>query len=629
MREAVLKSQRDARVYVAVQKAPLPILPKSGNVHPKHTMLVERNSDLRAVHSKTEMKLKRWFRTGELLWCALNPPIMSAKENVAIQFWPGIVDEVKLKTNPVPYQKDPTSIPEDGKEDPNTPSWSVVQSTVYRIQLLGVSHSILVADYQVLPYQAHIPPNDLITELQAFPPANLNFSKENISKFNPCPEGKPAGFQDAIAPYAMAVQIASTLSTFWCLTDEWSFEYSLPPLKPPAAPSDPSSSTGDTSLQVAIDAATAHNFSISTAGPSNSNHYPNVPGPSSDTSGPDGQRVSTRMLGKGQTATQMRFQGVWWGAERVWTDDFVRLKVPRRCIAPNGAENILPPSGPGKSAYDIFAKAGEDPAKLGAGSRGVFMRLDALFVVDTFQGDGIAPKKECRASGMLYELADIDWDDPNAPKNPTDTNSTDASLPNPPPMTFMPAPSPLNPHILPQTDPPAVIDLTLTSLPAPVPPTTSSSPPPNTLMSHPLGPYYNVPQAPEGYVFRPLLPDGHEIVISLSLLSGRYYPRILSHPLLENVLQDAMSNPREQGGLLESNNLWALEGLSAGFFNSVDPTIYKGSRLKMVEDADKVATKELEAHKQQRMMEMDQSPDNSQPFDIDLTYPDGTGMDVD
>jgi hypothetical protein len=95
-------------------------------------------------------------------------------------------------------------------------------------------------------------------------------------------------------------------------------------------------------------------------------------------------------------------------------------------------------------------------------------------------------------------------------------------------------------------------------------------------------------------------------------------------------LREAIANPLEHGGLLESNNLWALEGLSAGYYNSVDPTVYKTSRARMVEDADKTAARELEEHKQDRLKELEgdsmEMDDDGAEVD-DLTYP--YSMDVD
>jgi hypothetical protein len=49
----------------------------------------------------------------------------------------------------------------------------------------------------------------------------------------------------------------------------------------------------------------------------------------------------------------------------------------------------------------------------GARDRGVFMQLEALFVVDVVDASGTGSQAECRASGMLYELADEDWEEPS------------------------------------------------------------------------------------------------------------------------------------------------------------------------------------------------------------------------
>lgn len=622
IREGPLKGRPEPKIYAAVQRTLLPPLKRSSNVHPKHTMLVERNADLRAVHSRPKMELKRWYRVGELLWCALVPPIMSEDHNVAIQYWPGIVDEVKLKTKPIPQETDlpyATSIPgplqskngNDGDIVMDAPTgsvpWTVRQSIDYRIQLLAVNHALLVPDNRLLPYQAYIPSTELITGLRKCPPKYLNFDRQSLSSFNPCPSGKPASFEAAVAPYATAVEIGASLSSYWCLTDEWSFEYSLPPPLPKLRPEQPASSEGAFSLQAALENANMHNSHIQAA--LATPPHRNVSGSNPGMSTQQVQSLSGRMLGREPSGsyTQLRFQGLWWGAERIWTDEFVRLKIPRRCIAPKGAENILPPSGPGTSAREIYVKSGQDPAELGAGTRGVFMRLEGLFVVDAVQEDGFTIKKECRASGMLYELADADWEDPNLSKSShgNGVNCATATSALNSPMSFVPTPSPLNPHVPLRTGNPALNGL--------AGPGTSL---PTSQLSHPTLPSYSVPEAPQGYVFRPILTEGHEVVVSLSLISGRYYPKILSHPLLRPIVRDAVDNPTEKGDLMELSNLWALEGLAAGFYNSVDPTHYKTSRTKMVEDADRKAVEGLEQHKE-RVMSESIMVDELESMDVD------------
>ena len=637
---------REPKVYAAVQKAPIP-LSRSANVSKRETMIPERSKDLRAVHAVTEMRMRRWFRVGELVWCALTPPIIGPGDGVVIRFWPGLVDECRLKSKPIPRasaspapsQPERPAIRQNGnqgdvvlEDDGSSLPWTIQQSTVYKVQLLAVGNSYVVQDDQVLPYQAHIPPNELITGLQAFPPQSLDFHRDKLSSFSPFPrDGTQSDFSTAVAPYAMAVQIGSALSGYWNLTDEWVFEYTVP--RPPLPRSSPSLSSS-TSISAALEAASIHNSQLNTQANGNntsasSQYYPaSAPTPNMSTS--DLQKLSGRMVGKPppparpaeppRSYSQIRFQGLWWGAERIWVDEFIRLKVPRRCLAPKGAECIFPPSGPGRSAREMWLESGRDLSEIGAGARGVFMRLDALFVVDAVQPDG-STKKECRASGMLYELADHDWEAQSG------EHETSAPVINAPPSassagkSLQPTASSNNPPN--QQSNPSVSTSSEVSK--------AKTPSPNNQLSHPAEQKYPLPQAPDGYRFRPILPIGHEAVISLSLISGRYYPKVLAHPLLEPTLRDAIANPLEQGGLLESNNLWALEGLSAGYYNSVDPTVYKTSRAKMVEDADKTAARELEEHKADRLkeLEMESMVLDDDGTEVDqLMYPDSMEVDV-
>jgi hypothetical protein len=517
-------------------------------------MLVERNADLRAICSKTDMKLKRWFRDGELVWCGLDRPIFGPGQNedAAIRCWPAIVDEARLKSHAISRDGASNTKALDGSEgmaDGDTTQevpWIVQQYYAYKVHLLVVDKTMVVPDEKILPYQAHVPPAELISILQAYPPDELDFTRETMRKFDPCAD-PPMDFSYAIAPYAMGLQIGAALSSFWCLTDEWSTTFTVPQRQVP--PPEPSIAT---SLQDAIDMAHRYNDQITAIEASPST--PTAP-----------RRNDIRMPEPGTQVSQVRFQGLWWGGERIWTDDFVRLKVPRSSLAPRGAENVFSPAGPGKSAKEMWLQQGRDPSELGASARGIFMRLDGLIVVDVAQPDG-KPKKECRACGMLYELADQDWEDPD----PTSGKSTEA------------------PHSNGQTS-------ALTA-PTPLTPSTATSGPGGSESARSVlpKPRYPLPDAPEGYRFRAILPEGHESIIALSLISGRYYPRILSHPLLDRTLRKALAKPPEHGGLVDSNNLWALEGLSAGFYNSVDPTHYKTTRSVMMEEADKVARQQLE-----------------------------------
>jgi len=239
-------------------------------------MLRERNADLRAAYGSTGMKLKRWFRAGELLWCALSVPIHGKNgERDSIAFWPGLVEDVKLKSEAIPRDStidnqntvmdgivdeassSPAGPPKDWRitEHPSSTDagpiieaspplpWTVRQSTVYKMKLLAVSHSYCVPDDQVLPYQAYAPTTELLSAVQAVPFEDLDVSSERVASFNPCPApptnpGEMNGFVsndsglrfvEAAAPYALAVQIAATLAGCWTMTDEWDFKHTIGP----------------------------------------------------------------------------------------------------------------------------------------------------------------------------------------------------------------------------------------------------------------------------------------------------------------------------------------------------------------------------------------------------------------
>ncbi|KAJ7043682.1 hypothetical protein C8F04DRAFT_1072948 [Mycena alexandri] len=525
---------RDNKTYAAVQKSHN--LPKtSPHIQTKHVMLVERNNNLRdACRLPSEGCLPRYFRDGELVWCALENPIMShpeqpvtspEEESLMIKYWPAIIDEVKLAIVRAPIP--PDAITADNAATP----WVTRQFTTYRVRFLGISQTYLLPDNMVIPYQSYLVPEPLLNGMAHRPIDDWDFTTEKLADFDPCPPppGVSPSYRDALTTFALALQIASTVSTFWCVTDEWDAKLPLPP--PTARPVPPPSS-----LQSAIEAAGSNNAyggSIST-GPIQIR----APAPAPPA----------------RVVTQVRFQGMWWGGERIWADDLVRLKVPRSCLAPAGAQHIFAPSPGGPKATALAQSRGRDPAEYGAIARGVFMRIDTIHILDAnSQG-----KRECRVTGMLYELADIDWEDPNLPRNNVEALATQAP----------------------------------TSISAGI----SVSVKPGDMSSS-----YALPPAPIGFKFRPILAPGYEVVLCLSLISGRYYPRLLQHPQLKTHLNDVI--PLDSLSMLSSVHLWSLEGLFGGYKNCVDPTYYKVNREKMLTDASKDALAALKVHVKDRQEE--------------------------
>lgn len=186
------------------------------------------------------------------------------------------------------------------------------------------------------------------------------------------------------------------------------------------------------------------------------------------------------------------------------------------------------------------------------------MRLDGLFAVEVPRDDGTAgTKKAARACGILYEIIEDDWEDPKDSKFPgvPSDNLVGAASQNQ--LTAGPSQagssSSATPAISMNTQQPQLDDTVY----QPVLTTTSvSSPNPCPVQPNLL------PTAPVGYKLRPILEPGYEVVVELGLISGRYYPRILSHPLVAPAVWEGFTRPIEEGGVSSAHNLWALEGLS-------------------------------------------------------------------
>ena len=591
------RKNRAADVYAAVSRKLTQVpLKKSANVVDV-PILAERVIDVRAVNQTEDnvMDLRRWFREGEIVWCSLHRPIPSKTPDTFIQFWPGVVDECDLKVIPLPREAvedggkasntpptdapvvstSTTVVPDENEDKPKGPyvenppatPWVVRQSIMYKIRLLAVDVLVSAADERVLPYQAYTPVKELLEDMVNHPAEEIAVDRKKVVAFDPCPEEGTPSFGEAVGPYAIAVQIASLAASTWCLTDDYDVRVEVPsvpedlpadtPSAPPNEPTLPAPASSSSSLapqkfQQAMELASTSQPALP------STPYKEVASFDPSLTQEELGEVTQHVLGSWNTRTgnidtikQTRFQGMWWGSERIWVDDFIRLKVPRGNLAPEGSSHVYEASPAGPSAVEEAKKLGADPSIMGAASRGVFMRLDGLVSVDVPTEDG-GTVKEARAYGMFYELADVDWEGNDPPQPPA--NEQDK-------VTVQPA--------------------SIATLPLP----------------------------PIGYVWRPILTPGFEATICLGLISGRYYPRILYHPALLPAVCSAMSNPTELGGPTTATNLWALEGLSAGFHNTIDPTVYKSSRQTMLDDADREAYEQMQEHVSRRLKrQMSTSP---------------------
>ena len=111
-------------------------------------------------------------------------------------------------------------------------------------------------------------------------------------------------------------------------------------------------------------------------------------------------------------------------------------------------------------------------------------------------------------------------------------------------------------------------------------------------LSHPvLSTPYPLPPPPKGFKFRPILKPGHEVAVSLSLISGRYYPGLLFHPLMASTVAAAVIKIHDQSPdeAVEPKHIFAMEGLMPGVHQSMDPRFWRGSRVLAMQEADQQA----------------------------------------
>lgn len=590
-----------------------------------------RSNDIRAASSTTSVM--RLHREGEIIWVSLNPPIRSSEgsDETSILFWPGIIEGITLGKKAMPKSSqtsDGTSrdADMDGLSASPAPSssagvsWTVKQWTVYNVKLLAIPRDCSIPGDQVLPYQAYGPSAELLDSLRS--EVSSGRSKQaadaELTPFMDMPSDAEQSqynqsdirFAAAAVQFSTAIQIAVSLSDFWTVTDDWEFKYTVP--------SDIASELPSAQpVHSAISESMLSNQHGSISAPPQRGTGPirNMPPKKLDA-------LNNRMLGPlnpqlnvTQSFTQSRYQGLWWGAERIWTDELVRLKIARRQIAPDGADHVYPPAGPSRTALEAGHGLSPDlsPRELGAEGRGVFMKLQSLFVIELPQDRG-GTKGELRASGMLFELVDVDWDgegvevskgkgkerehvDNGFLFNGIGQSSSFSAMNLDPALQSASAPtSPLKVGLLPNPDPSVAISDTASDVLAKTLPDLIPAPKPlrspNSQLSHP-GFECPLPAPPTGFKFRAILPQDHEAVVSLSLISGRYYPGLLESPLMQPSVARACSASPDQEHEA-SSHLWALEGLSPGFHNSVDPVFWKPSRKDMLLVAEVAAHKEID-----------------------------------
>jgi Transcription-silencing protein Clr2 len=509
---------------------------------------------LKFVASSTrllELRSGRRFRIGELVWCAwegdmghtfsgsgFNPP-----------FWPAIVLECSLES----------AVDTTGSSHG---LYSVIHRRNYSLLRLGAPSEDMRTQFEcflsedsILPWQAHrgdLPPWPSLSAASHLSTGQVN-------------------------PYALALQTGKRLSESWAVCSRF-------PTRLPA----PSASMGE-QMDVGASRFHDHQSPVTQGHRASSAHLtdplsaPNLPetpphhsparlkaispvkhnvstdqgsvGPESaptlrsDAAAPAPSQTfrPPRVLrGNMATVTENRYEGLWYGAERIWIGDTVRLCPERDAFASSLRLSHM-------SRADESWQHRITPSP-GAAMRGVLMRIDRIFARVSDTGS-----KECAIAGNLYEVAPDNWTDTEVlPPNASPSSPHQAYYPWDMPTT--PPPRPSENIIVENGDRPM------------------------------LPPSFPLPSAPLGYTLRPLLPPYSEIALPVHFIAGRYYPDIFqwqgSAPVLPQVPRDI--SPLGLAAAAETRGVAVLSlcALAPGRFNrAVCVDIRLDSRTRMIEES--------------------------------------------
>ncbi|KAG8878338.1 hypothetical protein FRB97_002592 [Tulasnella sp. 331] len=309
---------------------------------------------------EADIRSKRWFRVGEVVWARLDPalrPLETTQDDEWLEWWPAVVQEARLKVETAPG----ITI-EGGASD-----YQIRHTTEHRVRMLGLATQYVFRENCILPYQAHIPPPAMIDKIAAVLHGGALPQFDASSCFEPAPNP----LRTSLSSYT-SLQTSRVRATFEQAAPYFAFALQI-------------------SGQVGMYWCATDEYPASL--------------PSHDGA------TSTTMI------KQMNFQGLWWGPERIWVGDLVRIK-PRQTQLVGG--NLLPSS----------------PM---ATTRGLFLCINNFYLDDAKDTDG-ASFRTPMVAGRLYELADEDYiealQDPPpvgpAAEDPKPLFQAEPALPEPP-----------------------------------------------------------------------------------------------------------------------------------------------------------------------------------------------------
>lgn len=436
-----------------------------------------------------DLRLAYQSRDGELVWIPVHPPIPTPDNSCSIRHWPGIVVRWKRQTHLVP-------IPGGGES-----AYEVEERLWYTVMALATDGEVRNYDSGVtFPFLAYRVEDKLLEALKHVPPPPMEMLRNRNQYFkthSPFPladndqnsehGAKGLRFEDVAHQYSLALQIHANIAQYWS------------PLHP----------VGEalvvTQVQKSLSAAKA-------------------PG-----------------------VTQ--YEGLWWGPEKIWCGEMVRLI----CSHEDLAQHVYVKG-------DLRPRTFSEKAEIEITSRGVLMHLREVFEDTILLSDrrgekygldsdanGRSTIKVCRVAGTLYETLKIGEDDDQVPR---DEVMSDTALPNP-------------------SDSPTLV--------------LGSAPP--QMSARRQKPY--LPPPPPFHRWHPIFYDGREVILDATVIAGRYYPELLSNKYIP--IEEYSGEADKQ----RAKELLSLGGLYKGQEIAIQPALLVRKRSDATREGEEEAMSQL------------------------------------
>lgn len=182
------------------------------------------------------VRQSRSFRKGELVWIALNTPLVNeAAPNPtrlaqsSIRYWPAIVEDYRLQSK----------VSVVGLGEPS--DYITEQVLTYEVKFICLACSKVVQEDQLLAYKLHNPPQETVEYIQTLPAPSTPLSRYpywfRLHKEASLPgaeieEAEEASlfdnpYMEAISQYAVALQVAAHVAMMWTPCETWPSHYNL------------------------------------------------------------------------------------------------------------------------------------------------------------------------------------------------------------------------------------------------------------------------------------------------------------------------------------------------------------------------------------------------------------------